>query len=383
MKTPEQIAQEIISKVETELQEESKEIQSSTAKSKASSARDSMPTPEMPEVKGEVDEGTGDAKSKRTSNTGKYKGSTEKTNTSPDEVGIDIVDENDTDYSHTDENDGLTDRDNETGLEESIVSLLSTPEMRANIQEHVAKLFASESGTLTEEFTAQASTIFESAVMERSLVVAKMILEEQTNVVGAYIEQLKEEAQAHKDQIVDSIDQYLTHVAEEWMQENELQVETGLREEISSEFIEGLKTLFAEHYIDVPDEKYDVLGEMNSRLEKLEEDYNNSLKVQSILSEELRKEKRSRILNESAKNLTESEKEKLSRMAEGISATDEKEFAKKVEILTESYFTPTPVDAQKTEKAEVLTEEKKNILSSDPAVNNLVRQMSRFAPSKD
>ena len=280
--------------------------------------------------------------------------------------------------------------DEDMGYDEMMAKVkksLESKDMSAAIKEHISKLFSSEDSTLTEEFSDKAQTILEAAINERVSTVADILVEHNVQLMEQKMQRLEEAAEQFQEEIVNSLDSYVTHVAEEWMKENELQVEHGLREEISSEFMNGLKNLFAEHYIDVPEERYDVLAEMNEEVLNLRSRLNESLEKQSVLKESLRHESKVRIINEACSDLTSSEREKMVRLAEGVSFGGDEEFEDKVHMLKESYFSNIP--NSNSESAIELNEHRTQMNASSPAshqktsMETLAESLTRFAPVRD
>ena len=195
---------------------------------------------------------------------------------------------------------------------------------------------------LTEEFKAKAATIFEAAVKSK-------VNEAKKKMKMSYENKLKEEVDATKAELVEKVDSYLNYVVEEWMKQNELAIERGIKGEIAEDFISGLKKLFEDHYINVPDEKYDVLEDQASKIETLEKKLNeqieNNVKLNSTIGELTKKE----ILGEVSANLADTNKEKFAKLAEEIEYSNADEFKKKVSTIKESYFNSTKEISSKNE----------------------------------
>jgi len=184
---------------------------------------------------------------------------------------------------------------------------------------------------LSEEFMEKAATIFEAAVKSKTREEVTRIVEEQQIAIA-------EEVDEYKQSLAEKVDQYLDYVVEEWMKENELAIERGLKGEIAEDFISGLKQLFEDHYIDVPDERYDVLEAQSDKIAELEEQLNsvmeNNIKMNSVNSELVREQ----VITEVASDLTDTEIEKFASLVEDVDFGDEDGFRAKLDTLKESYF---------------------------------------------
>jgi len=154
--------------------------------------------------------------------------------------------------------------------------------------------------------------------------------------------ELKEEAQLQqetfKEEMVEKLESFLSYVAENWMKENELAIERGLRAEITEDFISGMKTLFAEHYIQVPEEKYDVLGEMQDKIDSLETKLNESLEEKIEVVAEKQNLQKQAIIKEASEDLTLTEAEKFAKLVEDIDFGSTEIFTEKVAVVKENYF---------------------------------------------
>ena len=203
-------------------------------------------------------------------------------------------------------------------------------EKEINVKEHVDALVAGDD-SLSEEFKQKAATVFEAAIKSK----VKEIAEE---IEADYNQKFEEETSKAKDELVEKVDAYLSYVVEEWMKENELALERGIKGEIAEDFISGLKKLFEDHYIDVPDEKYNVLEDQASKIEELEKKLNESIEKNVELSKVNGTYARQIIIDESSKELAETQKEKFSKLAEEIDYKNEEDFKTKVATIKESYF---------------------------------------------
>ena len=187
---------------------------------------------------------------------------------------------------------------------------------------------------LSEEFKEKAATIFEAAVKSKTREEVTRIIEEQQIAIA-------EEVNEYKEALAEKVDQYLDYVVEEWMKENELAIERGLKGEIAEDFISGLKQLFEDHYIDVPDEKYDVLEAQSEKIAELEEQLNNimeqNIEMKGVNSELVREQ----VIAEVASDLTVTEIEKFASLVEDVEFTSEDSYRSKLDTLKESYFPKT------------------------------------------
>ena len=211
-----------------------------------------------------------------------------------------------------------------------------------DMKEDVAALTDGED--LSEEFKQKASTIFEAAVKAK-------LVEEIEKLEGEYESKVAEKVEETKSEIVEKVDAYLNYVVEEWMKENELAIEKGLRNEITEDFIGGLKSLFESHYINVPQEKYDVIESQAAEIEKLKEEVNQTIEKNVELNQAIGQHVRQDIINDVSSDLAETESEKLKGLAESIEYKDAESFRTSVETLKNSYF--PKAKASETESNEV------------------------------
>ena len=199
----------------------------------------------------------------------------------------------------------------------------------------ISALFDGED--LSEEFKTKATTILEAAVTSN----VKKILDEMVEEETEETEEQKDVQEEKTDDISDQVDKYLNYVVEEWMEENKLSVEQGIRYELSEQFITGLKTLFKESYIDIPEEKVDVVSELTTQVEKLQDDLNEERKFAVDLKETLQKFTKESIVSEITEKLVDTESVKIKELSEGIEFVSEEDYKEKVESLKESYFPST------------------------------------------
>jgi mRNA-degrading endonuclease RelE of RelBE toxin-antitoxin system len=180
-------------------------------------------------------------------------------------------------------------------------------------------------------FKAKTAVIFEAAVKSK-------IVEEINRLETEYQEQLDEEIQSTKEDLVEKVDSYLNYVVETWVEDNKLAIQSGLRTEIAENFMEKMKDLFTESYVDIPESKIDLVDELATANEELEEQYNEAVAKSMTLQEELSNYKREAIIREASKDLAETQVEKLTKLAESIEFESAEDFAAKVATLKESYF---------------------------------------------
>jgi len=222
-----------------------------------------------------------------------------------------------------------------------------------DMKEDVAAL--TEGEELSEEFKQKAATVFEAAVKAK-------LVEEIENLEGEYETKVNEKVSEVKEEIVDKVDAYLNYVVEEWMKENELAIEKGLRNEITEDFIGGLKSLFESHYINVPQEKYDVIESQAAEIEKLKEEVNKSIEKNVELNQKIAESTREDIIKDVSSDLAATEADKLKGLAESIEYKDAESFRKSVETLKNSYY--PKAKASDTESNEVAEQN-----AGSPSVN--------------
>jgi hypothetical protein len=199
--------------------------------------------------------------------------------------------------------------------------------------------------TLSDEFKAKTAIIFEAAVKSK-------ISTEINRLETEYADQLAEEVSETKNDLVEKVDSYLNYVVEQWMDDNKLAIQSGLRSEIAEGFMDKLKDLFVESYVEVPESKVDLVDELATANEELEEQYNEAVAKAMTISEELETYKREAIIREASKDLAETQVEKLAKLAESVDFESEESFTNKVATLKESYFsqkTATSIIAEETE----------------------------------
>ena len=217
------------------------------------------------------------------------------------------------------------------------------------VEEDVNALVEGED--LSEDFQKKAATIFEAAVKSK-------IRSEVERIELEKVQEVAEEVESFKDGLTEKVDSYLDYVVKEWMQENELAIDRGLKGEIAEDFITGLKALFEEHYIDVPDEKYDILEGQAQKIEELEGKLNETIEKMTDMNKEKSSLVREQVISKVSTDLADTEKEKFEGLVEDVEFTDEDTFTEKLNTLKESYFpksvaTQTLEEEVETDKQEV------------------------------
>ena len=206
-------------------------------------------------------------------------------------------------------------------------------EVSASVTEDVDALFNGED--LTEEFKGKATTIFEAAVNTRISEIAERLQEEANEKVTALVAE-------ETSKMADQVDEYLTYVAEQWVAENQVAIDKGVRTDICESFMSGLKTLFEAHHIDMPQEKFDVMQEQNSQIAHLQAQLNESLSANAAVAAQARASEQlaecTAALAEESSGLADTEAEKLKKLAEGIDFEDVEQFKEKLAVIKESYF---------------------------------------------
>ncbi len=200
---------------------------------------------------------------------------------------------------------------------------------KEKMKEDIDALMSGEN--LSEEFVTKAATIFEAAVVARA---EEVIAEAETQLM----EQFEKAIEEVKEDLAAKVDDYLNYMVEEWMKDNEIAIEKGLRAEITEDFINGLRNLFVEHYIDIPADKVEVVEELTAKVEELEASLNEQIKSGIELKKELSEQKKIEAIYTACEGLTQTQVEKLKSLAEGVEFTTEEEFGEKLSTLKESYF---------------------------------------------
>jgi len=249
---------------------------------------------------------------------------------------------------------------------------ISMPEI--NVKEDIDALVEGEE--LSEEFKAKASTIFEAAVHQKVMEIAASKVDEMEN---EYQAELQEEIVTFRDDLTDKVDGYLNYVTEEWMKENELALESSLKSEITEEFMGGLKDLFTEHYIEVPEEKVDIVENLFDKVEDLEGQLNQSVQENIKVKNELNEYRKDKILEEVCEDLADTQSEKMKTLAEGVSYEDDSEnFEEKVKTIKENYFPNQQKQDENVEQVDASDGEE----VSEPKMTNIMEAYSKAIARK-
>ena len=233
-----------------------------------------------------------------------------------------------------------------------------------NVEDDVEALVAGEEG-LSEDFKKKASTIFEAAVHAKVVDEVNKRMEEQQKEVDASKDEFQKE-------LTEKVDGYLTYVVEEWMKENELAIERGIRSELVEDFMSGLKTLFTEHYIDLPEEKVDMVDDLFTKVEELETSLDEEINRGVELQKELSQFKKDDAIKQTTKDLADADSEKIAKLAEGIEFENTEQYVEKLNVLKESYF---PKSEAVTSE---ITETDENIEVSEEETQKLDESMQHY-----
>ena len=229
--------------------------------------------------------------------------------------------------------------------EETVEETTELPEItdEVDIDDDVNALLGGQE--LSEEFRDKAKTIFEAALKSK-------VTELREAMEAHYEAKLVEEVEGMKGELIERVDSYLEYVADEWLQENALQVERGIRTEMTESFLEGMRGLFEDHYVSIPEDKYDVVENMVDKLDEMESKLNEQIEKNIAITKSLSEATGGNILSDVSEGLSSTQKEKLASLAEGVEFESEESYKEKLETLKESYFKAAP----KRSDSEVLNE---------------------------
>lgn len=237
------------------------------------------------------------------------------------------------------------------------------------VSEDINAIFADDT-TISEDFRNKVSTIFEARVLDR---VAQ--IEEQIETY--YASMLEEAVESVKEELTDKVNDYLSYVVEQWMEENQIAIDNGIRSELAEDFINGLKNLFAEHYIDVPAEKVDLVDELAAKVEelssKLDEEVERSIEYRNALFEAHKAE----VTREVCEGLTATQVEKIKALAESVDYSTEEEYRDKLDTIRENYFPSGVKKADATALNEQVEEVAEKKVVSDAFMNSIVQSISK------
>ena len=261
----------------------------------------------------------------------------------------------------------------EESVDEETSAALESSLVEIEVEDDLSAI--SEALDLSEENQEKAKTIFKAAVTSK-------VTEIKEQLESQYSEELKTSVEKVKGDLAEAVDKYLTYCADEWTKENELAIERGLRSEMTENFIEGLKTLFVEHYVDVPEDKYNVIDELANRLDEMEEKLDSEVSKNMEIVEENDQLKRSNVIREACKDLSESQKEKMESLSNGVDFKDIEDFQEKVQEIKEAYF---PVEGESISEDTIIeegtgeiSEDKEPVL--DPSIAGYSEALSKLKP---
>ena len=243
----------------------------------------------------------------------------------------------------------------ETESNDETIAEEETSETKYDFSQDVDALVSGEE--LSEEFRVKAATIFEAAVTSR-------VNDEVKSLQEAFEESLTEEVEKIKTDLAEKVDDYVSYATKQWIEENALAVEHGIKNEMAESFFKGLKDLYVEHNFTVPEEKFNLLDGMTGELDEMEKKLNEQIDTNIALQKQIGEYSKMEIVNDAAAGLAETQKEKLASLAEGVEFENEEDFRKKIETIKESYFTRK---AEVAEEAKEPTEE-----ASQPLVESTV-----------
>ena len=241
--------------------------------------------------------------------------------------------------------------------------------IEVNIEDDINALIAGEQ--LSEDFQEKARTIFEAAINSKVSIIKEDLEKE-------YAKVLQEEIDSTKIQLTERVDSYLEYVAGEWLEENSLAVEQGLKAEMSESFLTGMKSLFEEHYVSIPEDKYDVLESMVNKLDDMEEKLNEQIDRNVALNKRLAESKSDGILSDVSEGLAVTQKDKLASLAESVEFESESDYREKLVTLRNSYFPTRQVASTQSDDSEMLSEESKQPVQSTGTMDNYLSALQRI-----
>ena len=251
--------------------------------------------------------------------------------------------------------------------EEVVAEAEETTEV--DVEDDINALIAGEE--LSEDFQEKAKTIFEAAINSK-------VSEIQEDLEKEYAKVLKEEIDSTKIKLTERVDSYLEYVSGEWLEENSLAVEQGLKAEMSESFLTGMKSLFEEHYVSIPEDKYDVLENMVNKLDDMEEKLNEQIDKNVNLTKRLSESKSDGILGEVSEGLAVTQKDKLASLAESVEFESETDYREKLVTLRNSYFPTRQVASTQSEDSEMLSESKETVARPTGSMDNYLTALQRI-----
>ena len=256
----------------------------------------------------------------------------------------------------------------ETKEEEEVVAEQEEV-IEVNVEDDINALIAGEE--LSEDFQEKARTIFEAAINSKVSIIKEDLEKE-------YAKVLQEEIDSTKIKLTERVDSYLEYVAGEWLEENSLAVEQGLKAEMSESFLTGMKSLFEEHYVSIPEDKYDVLESMVNKLDDMEEKLNEQIDKNVNLTKRLAESKSDGILSDVSEGLAVTQKDKLASLAESVEFESESDYREKLVTLRNSYFPTRQVASTQSDDSEMLSEESKQPVQSTGTMDNYLSALQRI-----
>ena len=241
--------------------------------------------------------------------------------------------------------------------------------IEVNVEDDINALISGQE--LSEEFQEKARMIFETAINAKVAVVKE-------EMEKKYEEALQEGLEASKIELTERVDSYLEYVSGEWLEENSLAVEQGLKAEMSESFLTGMKTLFEEHYVSIPDDKYDVLESMVNKLDDMEEKLNEQIDKNVSLNKRLSESTSDGILSDVSEGLAVTQKDKLASLAESVEFESESDYREKLVTLRNSYFPTRQVASTQSEDSEMLSESKETVARPTGSMDNYLTALQRI-----
>ena len=254
-------------------------------------------------------------------------------------------------------------------MEEEQVEGEVIAEDKLDLSADINALFADDA-TISEEFKSKVTTIFEARVQDR-------LTQIEEEIENHYAGMLEEAVETIKNDLTEKVDDYLNYVIEQWMDENQIAIESGLRSEITEEFISGLRNLFAEHYIDVPAEKVDLVAELATKVEELESSLNEEIERGIQIKKSLNESRKTEVIHVVCEGLTATQVEKIKSLAESVEFSTEDEYKNKLETIRENYFPSDTKRADENQLHEELGDVEDKKVSSDPFVNAVAQAISK------
>ena len=237
------------------------------------------------------------------------------------------------------------------------------------MREDIAALFGDDE-SISEEFKLKAATIFEARVFDR-------LSQLEEELEGHYASMLSEAVEQVKEDLAEKVDDYLNYVVEQWMEKNEIAIESGLRSELTEDFINGLRNLFTEHYIDIPEEKVDLVEELSTKVEELQNKLNEEVQYNVQIRKQLIESIKNEIAVEVCEGLTFTQFEKIKTLAESVEFSTEEEYKLKLETIRENYFPSGAKKANETQLHEQVEDGSEKPVIQDDFVHAVSKAISK------